>query len=300
MPEFLIGGSPAIKRIKTSLVKLSGDTSPLVIVGEPGVGKSLLASRIHAHSLLKDRELETINFKILSDRDQRIRLMGGCPPDIPTTRRSVLELPTTVIIKHIDCAPRYLQEFLVGAMKSRMLIRLGDDVQRAVRCRLMFLFHQHPSTYSQERRLIPALSKLLSKYQIITIPPLHKRKQDIPELAQHFMTQFQIQHRKPLNQNFIDLLLHHRWNENILELKSFLHTLKVIPPEIAIQQKDHIELTKMNLMIEEAKEFSLKHSISRIEATIVRQALQKYDNCQAKAAHSLGLTDRAIRHFNTK
>ena len=97
MSDYLIGGSPAIKRIKASLTKLSAETSPLVIIGEPGVGKSLLSSRIHAHSLLKDHELETINFKILNDRDQRIKLLGGCPPELQSTRRSVLELPATII-----------------------------------------------------------------------------------------------------------------------------------------------------------------------------------------------------------
>jgi two-component system, NtrC family, response regulator HydG len=300
MPDYLIGGSPAIKRIKASLEKYSADLFPLVIVGEPGVGKSLLASRIHAHSLLKDRELETVNFKILSDRDQRIRLMGGCPPDIPTTRRSVLELPTTVVIKHIDAASRYLQEYLCAAMQSRALIRLGDDVPRTVRCRLMFLFHQHPSTFPKEHRLIPALSKLISKYQIITIPPLKKRKQDIPELAQHFFAQFQIQRRKIIGQNFNELLLRHRWKENILELKSFIHTLKVLPPVIAILQQDRIELSKINMMIEEGKEFSLKSSLSRMEKNIVARTLSKYNNVNSKTSQALGLTNKTIRNIANK
>lgn len=73
----------------------------------------------------------------------------------------------------------------------------------------------------------------------------------------------------------------------------------MLSDEIAIQQKDRIELAKMNLMIDEGKEFSLKDSFSRIEKTIVLQALKKHGNCQTKAAQSIGLTDRAIR-FITK
>ena len=119
MSGYLIGGSPAIKRIRSLLTKLSADTSPLVITGEPGVGKTFLAKCIHDQSFLRHHELETINFKILSDRDQRMRLLGGSPPDLPSTRRSTLELSTTVVLKHIDCASEYLQERLAEAIKKR-------------------------------------------------------------------------------------------------------------------------------------------------------------------------------------
>jgi two-component system response regulator HydG len=297
MSDFLIGRSPAIKRIKASLTKLSADSSPLVIIGERGVGKSLLSSRIHAHSSLKDSDLETVNFKILSERDQRVRLLGGNPPELPTTRRSILELPTTIVLKHIDRAPKFLQERLTEAIHKREITRLGSDEARPIRCRKIFIFNDTPNKLFRKGSIISELSKTISKYHIIELPPLKKRKEDIPELAQHFFTQFQIQRRKRIDQNFIKLLLRNKWNENILELKSFIKTLQVLPDEIAIQQKDRIELAKMNLMINEAKEFSLKESVSRIEQTAVRHALKKHNDCQAKTAQSIGLTDRAIRHI---
>jgi len=296
MSDYLIGGSPAIKRIRSLLTKLSAETSPLVITGDPGVGKSLLSSRIHAHSLLKDRELEIVNFKILSERDQRVRLLGGSPPELPTTRRSVLELPTTVVLKHIDCASKFLQEQLANAIHSGTVIRLGTEDERPVRCRLIFVFNNHPQQLFKTGSIIPGFSKILAKYKLIYVPTLKERKEDIPELAQHFFTQFQIARRKPLDNNFVKLLQRNRWNENILELKSFIKTFDMPPDEIAIQQKDRIEIAKMNLMIDEAKEFSLKESVSRIEKIMVRQALKKH-NSQVKAAQSLGITDRAIRHL---
>jgi two-component system response regulator HydG len=300
MSDYLIGGSPAIKRIKASLIKLSADTSPLVITGEPGVGKSLLSSRIHANSLLKDRPLESINFQTYSERDQRIRLLGGSPPELPTSRRSVLEMPTTVVLKHIDFATKYLQERLAEAIPKREIIRLGTKDQRSIRCKLIFVFNDSPNELFRKGHFIPGLSKILSKFQIIELPPLKKRKEDIPELAQHFFTQFQIQRRKQIDHNFIKLLQRNRWNENILELKSFIKTFDMPPDEIAIQQKDRIELAKMNLMIDEGKEFMLKEALSKIERECVITALKKYDNCQVKAAQALGITDRTIRRSSTR
>jgi two-component system response regulator HydG len=295
MSDFLIGGSPAIKRIKASLTKLSADSSPLVIIGEPGVGKSLLSSRIHAHSLLKDRDLETVNFKILSERDQRVRLLGGSPPELPTTRRSILELPTTVVLKHIDCAPIFIQKRLAEAIHKREIARLGSDEARPICCRKIFVFNNAPHELSRKGSIIPELSKTISKYHIIELPSLKKRKEDIPELAQHFFTQFQIHRNKNIDQKVVNLLIRHRWENNILDLKSFIKTLYVPPVEDLIQQKDRIEISKMNLMIEEGKEFSLKDALTRIEQVIVKQAMKKHEKCQVRAAQYLGMTDRSIR-----
>jgi DNA-binding NtrC family response regulator len=297
MSDYLIGGSPAIKRIRSLLTKLSADTAPLVITGAPGVGKTLLSLRIHAHSLLKDRELEIVNFKILSERDQRVRLLGGSPPELPTTRRSVLELPTTVVLKHIDCASKFLQEQLVNAILSRTVVRLGTEEERLVRCRLIFVFNSHPQQLSKTGSIIPGLSKILAKTKLIYVPTLKERKEDIPELAQHFFTQFQIARRNPMDNNFVKLLQRNRWKENILELKSFVKTLQAMPDDVAIQQKDRIQLAMMNLMIDEGKEFSLKKSLSGLEKDLVKRTSLKYNNVYAKTSKALGLTDRAVRNL---
>ena len=297
MSDYLIGGSPAIKRIRSLLTKLSAETSPLVITGDSGVGKTLLSSRIHAHSLLKDRGLETVNFNILSERDQRVRLLGGSPPELPTTRRSFLELPTTVVLKHIDCASKFLQEQLLNVILSRTVVRLGTEEERLVRCRLIFVFNSHPQQLSKTGSIIPGLSKILAKYKLIYVPTLKERKEDIPELAQHFFTQFQIARRKPMDNNFVKLLQRNRWNENILELKSFVKTLQVMPDDVAIRQKDRIQLAKMNLMIDEGKEFSLKKSLSGLEKDLVKRTSLKYNNVYAKTSKALGLTDRAVRNL---
>jgi two-component system response regulator HydG len=206
-------------------------------------------------------------------------------------------MPTTVVLKHIDFATKYLQERLAEAIPKREIIRLGTKDQRPIRCKLIFVLNDSPNELYRRGSLISGLSKILSKYQFIELPPLKKRKEDIPELAQHFFTQFQIQRRKQIDHNFIKLLQRNRWNENILELKSFIKTFDMPPDEIAIQQKDRIELAKMNLMIDEGREFSLKDSLSQIGKGMVIQTLQKHSNSQIKTAQALGLTDGAIRRI---
>jgi len=86
----------------------------------------------------------------------------------------------------------------------------------------------------------------------------------------------------------------HKWDENILELKSFIKALDVPSAEIVIQQKDRIELAKMNLMIDESKEFSLKESISGLEKNIViRHCLSTITSISTSKA--LGLANHTVR-----
>jgi len=92
MLDEIIGRDPSIQKIKYSLPSLAQNSTPLIIIGEGGVGKSFLAAHIHAASPLSLRALESLNFSTLPERDQRINLLGGEPPDLTTTRRSVLEL----------------------------------------------------------------------------------------------------------------------------------------------------------------------------------------------------------------
>ena len=118
MPPAIIGKCPGLQRLKKEIPQLAASAEPLVIVGESGVGKTLLASHIHARSQWNGRPLVILNCRTLNDRDQRITLLGGGPPELSTSRRSLLEQPTTVLIKNIDASARYLQLELI-ALPSR-------------------------------------------------------------------------------------------------------------------------------------------------------------------------------------
>jgi len=86
----IIGLSSALQRIKAKVPRLAADSGPLVIIGETGVGKALLAKIVHASSPRRDYPLESMNFSLLGEREQRIGLLGGGPPELTTTRRSLL------------------------------------------------------------------------------------------------------------------------------------------------------------------------------------------------------------------
>src|SRR5258707_11891763 len=98
MLDEFVGGSPAIKKLHSILPKLSQSPDPVILVREGGVGKTLFASHIHARSSRNVRPIESLNFSLIPERDQRIALLRGDIPDVNSPRRSILEHPTTVIL----------------------------------------------------------------------------------------------------------------------------------------------------------------------------------------------------------
>ncbi|MGB2868305.1 MAG: sigma 54-interacting transcriptional regulator [Bacteroidota bacterium] len=311
MPDAIIGGSPAIKKLRGLIPQLSAVRTPVIIVGETGVGKSLTAAHIHSNSSFNSSELLTINFSILSERDQRVALLGGGPPELTTTRRSALEVSTTVVLKHLDFATPFLQNALAEILRSSKLSRLGSTETSPLMAHVILTFRQ-PLTILHRRNLITStLYAALKAYKSIHIPPLRKRKPDIPLLAHHFLDLFhnesdpnpspkaqstqELLTANGLDPAFADFLEDQKWEENVTQLKAYLRSLIVPDYRVALQEKEKIEVMKMLLFIEEGREFSLRQSISTIENAIVERALQKHAGRQSKAAQMLGVTDRSLR-----
>jgi DNA-binding NtrC family response regulator len=282
-----------------------------VIIGEIGTGKSLLASHIHRKSPLSSKALQSINFDILPEREQRGALLGGGPPDMPTTRRSLLEIPSTLILKHIDKASPYLQEKLAEALVTRRLERLGCKSIQFVHARLVFTLRSRIKDFCRGGRLIHPLFTYLSQCEQLSIPPLRKHKSDIPPLATHFFNTFV--NRYPgtstghppiilgrsrdgkLEPALTKLLLKQPWPENVLGLKAYVRSLVVGNYRDALDESERREVMKMIMLIEEGHEFSLHDAIALIQQSITSQACTRCDGKQSKAAVMLGVSDRTVR-----
>lgn len=311
MPDRLCGGSPALRKIRAAIPHLAADLSPVIIIGETGVGKSLVASHIHARSQFKSSPSEILNFSLLSDRDQRIALLGGEPPELTTTLRSSLELPTTLVLKHVDHANFFLQERLAESLVSRKVSRLGSNKRYPMFARMIFTFRSPIPTLLKTNRILPALAELLAGYKTIRIPPLRGRKKDIPILAERFLHHFfdrlhsmlngTLEHVRgltstgTLDPKLAEFLIKQNWPENVTELKAYIRSLIIPGYEGAIQEREKIEVMKMITMLEDGHEFSLRRSIDVIENGIIERALKKFDGHQVRAARLVGVSERTIR-----
>jgi len=278
-----------------------------VIVGETGTGKSLLATLIHLQSPRGSAELQTLNFSVLVERDQRIALLGGSSPDLPTTRRSLLEIPSTTVLKHPNFASPYLQEKLAQAIATKKLVRPGAKSLQLVLCRPIITLRSPLSELHRKGKIVAALYGCLRKFEQLSIPPLRDRREDILLIAAHF---FRRQHLiadfdEPSNHTLSRnarlqpalkrFLLNKSWPENVFGLKAYLGSLKVRNYKELFEERDTIELTKVKQLIDEGRESSLQKSLGLIEQYLVDLALKKCDGNKTKAAALLGLSERSVR-----
>lgn len=275
------------------------------------MGKTVLAKAIHAHSPRKSVALHSINFSILSEREQRVALLGGGPPELTTTRRSYLEAPSTVILKHIDHANRFLQEQLAKALEIRKITRLGSNTTHFALGRIIFTFKEPLRSLYRKGRITDPLFLRLREYEHVTVPPLRKRNEDIPLLVDHFLNQFldgsdlsdperahtthSIKSNGKVQAGLLRLLQQQRWEHNVIQLKAYIRSILQLNHQESIQEEEKIEVMKMILMIDEGSEFSLRQSLSIIEEGIIQRALMKNAGHQTKAAQLLGISDRAFR-----
>jgi DNA-binding NtrC family response regulator len=256
-------------------------------------------------------KLNSVNFSILSEREQRVALLGGCPPELQTTRRGCLEPASTVILKHIHYAMPFLQEKLAEALVKKKIARLGSDNAELVLSRPIFTLPQSLSSLYRKGKIIDPLFLRLREYEHVTVPPLRERKEDIPLLIEHFANRFldrwnvlgparaevtrTIKSGGRIEAGLIRLLRRQRWEQNVIQLKVYIRNVLLLNHQGSIQERENLEVMKMILMAEEGSEFSLQRSLSVIEQGIIERALAKNAGHESKTAQLLGISVRSLR-----
>ena len=260
----------------------------IVITGEEGVGKSLLAAHIHTWGADSDRELISINISTSGDRHQRLSLLGADFTHLTSSKRSLLEHPTTVVIKHVDQAYAAVQESLAQSLAAGSISRPGSIRAKPVRCRPIFTFRKSLNELFEQASLAEPLHRILDVAPSIHIPPLRERTGDLLSIARAFLG-------RPLPVSLEKPLLEHAWPGNVAELRAAIECLKPLRADRGLPDRCRREFSQMLLRIEEGSEFSLRHSLSIIERGIIYHALKSTDGHRARAAQLLGLTDTALR-----
>lgn len=307
----IVGQSAFIQKIRKHLAEYSSHDKPLVIIGGKGVGKAFLAAHVHAQSGRKNQPLQSLNFSLLPERDQRLYLLGGGYPDLTSTKRSILEYPTTVVLKHIDHANHYVQDRLVEALNSTTVSRVTRKKIFPVQCRVIFTLYDSPTRLFDFHKLSKDLFDYLAGQFSITVPSLTQRKEDIPHLAAHYLDLFYgrllpllngelsekrgFRKDKTLDADLIELLTQTEWEDNIRDLMAFVRGLLVFPYEEDLKQKEKLEVMKMLTMLEQGTEFSLPDAMAHIHESIVDRALERVEGHQVNAARLLGISERGIR-----
>ncbi len=301
----IIGSSAPMRRVFELLNKVIGTPTSVLIQGETGTGKELLAKVIHYNSTLKDKPFIAENCGALSENLLESELFGhvkGAFTGAIADKRGLFELAEggTVFLDEIVDMPHAMQTKLLRVLQEGQVRPVGGSHYRQVDFRLIT---------SSNRDLLEEVKKgnfrddLYYRVQVfpIRLPPLRERKEDIPLLAAHFLEKFAKKLNLPdarLTPWALDLLAQFDWPGNVRELENEIEralTLAGGDREIqAAYLSEKITGTLGQDAINQVNGMNLRDATERMELQMVTKALRDTDGNRSKAARILGLTRQGL------
>lgn len=311
----IIGDSPIIKRIKQEIMELAGSHVSVLLLGETGVGKELVARAIHNLGHRRDMPFVDINCGALpTDNLFQSEVFGherGAFTDAKDLKRGRFELAHggTLFLDEVAELSLESQTKILRVIETGEFQRLGGTRTLKVETRYIFATHQNLAQLVKEGRFRQDLYFRINVYPL-EIPPLRRRRTDIPLLAAHFLGEFCRRYRrdpKRLDARALDLLVNYDWEGNVRELKNIMERLAIRSKDDVVTQDD-LRLVgfggESGIMtpVPGAMPFTADDlpdtgiQLEEWERQLVMAALEKSGWNQKKAAELLGISVDRMNH----
>lgn len=299
----LIGVSKAIDKLRKRIKELARTRKDVIIIGESGVGKSVVAESIHHES--KDAKKPYVRLNVPTIEETRLSALV----ESLVARRKFLNplmshhgdihLPrgSTLIIEDIEQSSFTAQKALCNLFEVARKQKLGY--------RFLLLTDQPIEESLKAGEVLERLAGEVKKWDTIIIPPLRKRPEDMPHLVKHFVREitkaFGLKDMV-IDSNGVGVLVRQEWKGNVQELKSLIERSILrsedkevfrLPEELIDEQS---ELGRILERIEKGVEFAVDHSMELIEKRIFERVLEKFDDNQSRAARFLKITEDTLRY----
>jgi DNA-binding NtrC family response regulator len=217
----LRGGSEPMRHLYGLMERLSGSLVPILIEGETGTGKELIAKTLHDQSMVKQGPFVAINCGALDQALVRSELFGhvrGAFTGAVETRVGAFEAATngTLFLDEIGELPLDIQPLLLRVLETRLVQRVGDSTPRKVNVRVVCATHRSLEDLVREGRFRQDLYYRLVVVRLL-VPPLRQRPSDIPDLVRSFCDELQL---PPLPEEVTAQFATRAWPGNVRELKN--------------------------------------------------------------------------------
>ena len=232
--EGVIGNSPAMQDLVKRLRQIAATDATVLLLGETGTGKDLIARAIHNNSPRKNKHFATLNCAAPNENLIEDELFGHEAHSFTggdRMRKGIFEYANggTVFLDEIGDMPYRLQAKLLRVLENRDVTRIGSNEPIKVNIRLISATHRDLETAIAEKEFRMDLFQRLAVVTI-RIPPLRERKEDIPVLATHFMKHYSAEHGKKVTaiaDPVWRLMREYSWPGNVRELRNFIETLVI-------------------------------------------------------------------------
>ena len=292
----MIAGSPAMERVRQIIARIGPSDASVLITGENGVGKGVVAQALHAVSARAGRPLVVVNTGGLSENLFESELFGhvkGAFTDAKTDRVGRFELADggTLFLDEIANVPLSQQARLLRVLETGEFERVGSSRTRRVNVRIVSATNADLDAEVKAGRFREDLLFRLNTVEI-RVPPLRERKEDLPELAAHFLRQKCERYRKRItgfDQAAMQALLSHSWPGNVRELDHAVERAVLMTEGPAIKAID-LALRTGREAVSRLEDMS----IEEVESFLIRKSLSRYQGNVSHAANALGLSRSAL------
>ena len=300
--EDLVGCSPQIKQIIKDAQTIAGLDASILITGETGTGKEVLAQSIHNFGR-GDKRFVAVNCAAIPDTLMESTMFGsvkGAFTGAVDSRGLLREAEDgTLFLDEINSMSTAMQAKLLRALQERCVRPVGRMEENPIQCRLICASNESAGSLLREKLMRQDLFYRISDF-ILAIPPLRERKQDILELAEQFIRRYNREFHKNvthMSEQLREYLLSGAWRGNIRELERVMRSLMLRVPEVeetldiqpGIGSLLGFEKTSAGAGPSYLETKDLQTTLRQIQKEIITHRLEENGGNIAKAARDLGL-----------
>ncbi len=294
-----IGRSPAMQEVFATIRKVAATDANVLILGENGTGKELVAHEIHRQSLRADEVFIGVDMGGLSETLFESELFGhvkGAFTDAKADRAGRFEIASggTLFLDEIGNLSLSLQAKLLSALQNRRITPLGANEPVAVDVRLICATNMPIGDMAASRQFRQDLLYRINTVEI-HLPPLRQRPEDIPLLLDHFLKVYAMKYKKPekkLSSAGRSKLEQYHWPGNVRELQHAAERALIMNEDSTLRPEDFL-LSAADQKVEGDTGFA-SYNLEEMEKQVIGMALQQYRGNVSRAARELGLTRTSL------
>ena len=312
--EGLIGKSPAIQLVKETIEKVASYDINVLIIGESGTGKDLVARTIHKLSHRADKPFVAINCASLPAELLESELFGykkGAFTGATSDKKGLIEEANkgTLFLDEIGEMPMQLQAKLLRFIETKKIRPLGSVKEVDVDVRIISATNKNLEEEIEKGNFREDLYYRLSTITI-RMPSLKERREDIPLIVESILKELKEKYGKDIqgiSPEFLDYLMQYDYKGNIRELKNILEKAVILSEGKELTLPRYESKSINSVYIDDPEEYftvktfpeegvDLKKILSNIEKSLIEKAMEKAKGNKTKASQILGLTFREFRY----
>jgi len=302
----LIGRSSAMREIFATINRVAPTRATVLLAGESGVGKDMIARAIHQHSPRADRPFVKINCTAIPENLMESELFGyekGAFTGANIAKPGKFEQADTgtVFLDEIGDVPASIQVKLLRILQEREFERLGSNKTKHIDVRVLAATNVDLRAALEQGTFREDLYYRLNVLPM-NIPSLRERKEDIPFLADHFVKKFSKENGgriTGITEAAIQKLMQYHWPGNVRELENVIERSMVLSQGNVLDAEDiRLDVAPRRAQVNASGTAFLPEgmTLDEFEQSIIREALNRANGNKSQAARLLGLTRNALRY----